>query len=468
MAPRYKPFEKDLSDISPDDLATLKDVHEGWHVEYKSELIKPRDLAKSLSSFANQFGGWIFFGVLEDKKSRVAGSFPGIPNSEVPDALESVRNASKDRISPEVFYNPQVFEGPIDSIELPVDRSIIVIQIPEGADCPYVHNDGRIYRRIDDASDPKPETDRARLDLLIERGNRARSLLANRVTQIPDISAEERHRSYIHMSIISDPYETLGHEYSAGFSKFSEIMRQSGLLFDNIYPKSGGYIARRTKGENAHNRVLTWEFSRHCHSFITFPVPPLRLDGADSDLPPDTIYDQFNSMLIENGLSEARILNLNFTMVALMYMIKCHRQLAWHANIRGPFYVKAYLQNIWRTVPFVDLPAFLKHISEYGFPVLQDRNILVPHGHSLDTFLLLPEHAIPESELINSEEVRFFHMIDSFAITYRILEAFGITPETVKPLSGLISRYVRLRGVRNNDRCSLHRSPPERRSDRDL
>ena len=445
MASRYTPFEKDLSDILPDDLATLKDVHEGWYVEYKSELIKPRDLAKSLSSFANQLGGWIFFGVLEDQKLHVAESFPGIPDSEVADALESIKNASKDLINPDVFYNFRIVKDPINSIDLPTGRSIIVIRIPQGADSPYVHNDGRIYRRIADSSDPKPETDRSRLDLLIERGGQARSRLANLVTQIPDVSRGEENQCYIHLSIISDPYETLGHQYSAGFSKFSELMRQSGLLFDNIYPKSGGYIARRTKNENPNNRVLTWEFSRHCHSFITFPVPPLKLDGTESDLPPDTIYNQFNSMLIENRLIGSQILNLNFTMVALMYMIKCHRQLAWHANVRGPFYVKAYLENIWRTVPFVDLPAFLRHISEYGFPVLQDRNVLVPHGHSLDTFVLLSEHDIPESELTNSKEVDFFHIIDSFAITYHILEAFGITPETVKPQSELIRRYVRLK-----------------------
>ena len=445
MASRYTPFEIELSDISPEDLATLKDVHEGWYVEYKSKLIEPRKIAKSLSSFANQLGGWIFFGVLEDGNFHVAESFPGILNSEVPSALESIRNASKDLINPEVFYNFRIFKGPIGALELPADRSIIVVQIPQGAECPYVHNDGRIYLRIADASDPEPETDRSRLDLLIERGNQARSRLTDLVTQIPEVSEGEENRSYIHLSIISDPYETLGHQYSAGFSKFSELMRQSGLLFDNIYPTSGGYIARRTKNENPHNRVLTWEFSRHCHSFITFPVPLLKSEAADSGLPADSIYDQFNSMLIENRLGGSRILNLNFTMVALMYMTKCHRQLASHAKVRGPFYVKAYLENIWRTVPFVDLPAFLKHISEYGFPVLQDRNILVPHGHSLDTFVLLPEHEIPESELTNSNEVDLFHIIDSFAITYHILEAFGITPETVKPLSELIRRYVRLK-----------------------
>ena len=150
MNSRYTPFETDLSNISQDDLATLKNVHEGWYVEYKSELIKPRDLAKSLASFANQLGGWIFFGVSEDRKSQVAKSFPGIPDSDVSSALESIRNASKDLINPDVFYISRVFRGPIESLGLTSGRSIIVVQIPQGADCPYVHNDGRIYRRIAD------------------------------------------------------------------------------------------------------------------------------------------------------------------------------------------------------------------------------------------------------------------------------------------------------------------------------
>ena len=442
MAYRYTPFEKELSEISPDDLATLKDVYEGWYVDYKSELIKSRKIAKSLSSFANQLGGWIFFGVLEDGDLHVAKSFPGIPNSEVSDALESIRNASKDLISPDVFYSFRVFKGPIPSLKLPSDKSIIVIRIPQGADCPYVHNDGRIYRRIADSSDPKPETDRARLDLLIERGDQARSRLEDLVTQIPNVSKGEENQCYIHFSIISDPYEILGHHYSAGFSEFSELMRHSGLQFDNIYPKSGGYIARQTKNNDPFKRVLTWEFSRHCHSFITFPVPLLQPEASDSGLPANSIYNQFNSKLIENQLDPPRIVDLNSTLVAFMAMIRCHRCLVSHANVKGPFYVKAYLENIWRAVPFIDTPAFLNHVSEYGFPVVQDTDVLVPNGNSLDTFVVLPERDAPKSEAISSQEEAIDQIMDAFEIGSYVLEAFGITPKVMKDPKHLIVRYL--------------------------
>ena len=216
MPSRYTPFEKDLPDISQDDLATLKNVHEGWYVEYKAELITPRALAKSLSSFANQLGGWIFFGVSENRESHVAESFPGIADSDVPTALESIKNASKDLLSPDVFYSSRVFKGPIDSLGLQSSRSIIVVQVPEGVNSPYVHNDGRIYRRIADSSDPKPETDRSRLDMLTERGKQARSRLADRVTRIPVVSKGEENQCYIHIIIMSDPYEIMSHRYFFG------------------------------------------------------------------------------------------------------------------------------------------------------------------------------------------------------------------------------------------------------------
>ena len=71
MNHRYRPFEKELFELSGDDLAGLRHVHEGWYVEYKSESIKPRDIAKSLASFANQLGGWLFVGVSEDRKRDI-------------------------------------------------------------------------------------------------------------------------------------------------------------------------------------------------------------------------------------------------------------------------------------------------------------------------------------------------------------------------------------------------------------
>lgn len=58
---RHNPFESHLSDILPSALQKLFAVSDGWYVEYKSQAIAMKAIAKSLSAFANQYGGWLVF-----------------------------------------------------------------------------------------------------------------------------------------------------------------------------------------------------------------------------------------------------------------------------------------------------------------------------------------------------------------------------------------------------------------------
>ena len=51
VEPRGYPFDKDISDLLAEDLEGLRQVHEGWYVEYKAEAISPRQIAKGLSAF---------------------------------------------------------------------------------------------------------------------------------------------------------------------------------------------------------------------------------------------------------------------------------------------------------------------------------------------------------------------------------------------------------------------------------
>ena len=274
----YRPFADNLSEVSPEDLGRLRDVHEGWYVEYKQQLIGNRELAKSLSSFSNQYGGWLFLGVKEDSKDHVADSFPGIPDSQVNPALDSIRNVAKDLLNPPVFYNVRLFPGPIDSIGLGAGHSIIVIQVPEGPNSPYIHNDGRIYRRVGDSSQPVPVTDRSTFDLLAQRGEEARKGLAERVLWSPVTSKGEENQPYIHLSILSDPYEIFGHWYGKRFEHFAETMKGYTLPFDNLFSMSGGFIARQVGRNDPYKRILTWHFSRSCHSFVTFPISTLQAE----------------------------------------------------------------------------------------------------------------------------------------------------------------------------------------------
>ena len=314
-----------------------------------------------------------------------------------------------------------------------------------------MHNDGRIYRRIADSSDPKPETDRSRLDLLIERGKTARSRLADRVTRIPTVSKGEENQCYIHLSITSDPYETMGHWYSAGVSKFSERMHEPSIRFDNIYSKSRGFVARQVQNNDPQYRLLTWEFSRHCHSFITIPIQRAVQAATGTSRPEGTIYDAFMSVVRECKLDEMQVLDLNLVLIGLLSIVRRHRRLVWHAKVKGPFFVKAHLENIWRTVPFVDLPAFYSHIEDHGLPIVQDTDAIVPQGTSLETFVVLPERDAPETDSLGSTDEILDYILEAIKIGIHILEALGVPRQIMLQPQDLFLRYFNYNASSAND-----------------
>ena len=428
---RYTPFDKGFEDISASDLATLRNVAEGWYVEYKSQLPITRDLAKSLSSFANQRGGCLFIGVQENPDSTVAGEFPGVEKDEVPKVLESIRNAAKDIVRPQVPYVTRTLEGPIDPIGLGSGRCIVVVQVPEGNDTPYIHNDGRIYIRIGDSSSPTSAKDRSTFDLLYQRGERKRAYLKELVEKSPELSEAEEGQCYIHLSILSDPYGTLGHWYEGTFSDFAESMRGTNIPFDNVYTAPNGFIARQVNNNDRYFRVLTWEFSRSCHSFITIPFPVLPLIEPAEPITPEArraweMYPtgmNFVSSLLRKRLTTSRVLNLNILLPLLRVIFSRHRTLVGQANVRGPFYVKALIDNVWRTVPFVDVEEYITHVEEFDIPVVQDSRMLVPSGTSIGSFVMSPElENVPsESEGISDK--------GAIVIWVRIMEALGIPGE---------------------------------------
>lgn len=252
----YNPFGKSLNELSTSDLGILKNIAEGWYVEYKGELITNRNIAKAISAFANHFGGWLFFGIVSDASARTAQSFPGIPASEVATLEERIKNAVKDLIQPEPFYNHVLLRGPNSDIGLAEDRVIVAVAIPSGVNPPYIM-DGKIYRRIADSSEPKPETDRTTIDLLCERGLNARNRLEKFISEAPALSKAEKDFSSLHFIITSDPYLEAGLMYNYGFSRFAEIMSKSPIPFDNIYTKSNGFIARQAKHNAPSNFILT-------------------------------------------------------------------------------------------------------------------------------------------------------------------------------------------------------------------
>jgi hypothetical protein len=428
---RFTPFDKAQDELSAEDLESLREVREGWYVEYKSQLPSTRNLAKSLSSFANQYGGWLFLGVDETPDSLTAGTCLGIESEKLPEVLESLRNAAKDIVRPQVAYQHRVLEGPVETIGLSSNRSVVVVRVPEGSNTPYIHNDGRIYIRIGDSSSPIPATDKATFDLLYRRGEDRRSYLKALIERSPELSREEEDNSYLHLSILSDPYQTLGHWYQGTYSEFCTTMGGVSIPFDNIYTATDGFIARQVTTNNRYNRLLTWEFSRDCNSFVTIPIPTLPLQNSDVILANDmeagwepySIGVEFRSSLVSKELDESRILNLNLLLPLVGAIVSRHRRIVGQANVRGPFYIKARIENVWRAVPFVDISEYMTHVEKFDFPVVQASDLMVPTGTSLDTFVFSPEL---ESVPAESEKITYDGPVEMWL---EIMQALGIPRE---------------------------------------
>ena len=129
---------------------------------------------------------------------------------------------------------------------------------------------------------------------------------------------------------------------------------------------------------------------------------------------------KFALSLLRKKLTTSRVLNLNILLPILGAIFSRHRTLVGQANVRGPFYVKALIDNVWRTVPFVDVEEYITHVEEFDIPVVQDSRMLVPSGTSIGSFVMSPE-----LENVPSESEGFF---DNGAITIwiRIMQALGI------------------------------------------
>ena len=423
-------------------------------MEYKSKGRKPRELAKSLSSFANRSGGWLFLGIQEDPADNTAASFPGVPAAEVPSIVEQLRNAAKDLLQPTVPFMHHALQGPLAAISLPAGRSIIVVRIPEGASTPYVHNDGRVYVRTGDSSSPIPANDRATLDLLHRKREEKTSLLRSLVDRRPEVSKAEGEVGYLHLIVCSDPFQVLGHRYGGSYSDFCAVMAASPLPFDNMYSSQDGFIARQARNNVHYNRLLTWEFSRACNSFVTLPIPVLQAplmypDGSLGDLGDWTTYTQgerFARLLGECDLSSARVLNLNLLVTLFVTMIARHRTLAGRADVTGPFFIKAHLDNVWRTIPFIDTEEYMNHVEAFGLPIVQDSDVTAPPGGWPEGFV-----AAPELDRIPSEDEHGPHDV-AIRIWAAVMQSLGIPGEVLNKSATQVLGAAAEEAKRHRDR----------------
>lgn len=424
-----------------DNLAILRNVAEGWYVEYKSQIVPVKSIAKSIAAFANHYGGWLFYGIGEaNDGSNTAGDFPGLDQGEVELLIERIRNAAKDVVNPSPYYEYKILTGPCAEIGLPDNKSVVVILIPSGPNAPYIHSDGRIYRRIADSSDPKPETDRFILDQLWQRGQSSQAKLTSFLQTELTLSKGEDETCYIELFFLPDPLGASGQRSNLKFAKFIELMTDTttpgiSVLCDNFYTMADGFVGRDVNINNPYNLVLTWRHFRNGFSVISVPfsstlIGEIRSGGWLHGYEQENAFVQ---LIQDRRHNDSYLLDINQLLFMVMGIITQQRRLMEHGDIKGPLYAKAVLRNIWRRVPFLDTERYIRQISEHGLPVIQFSEEFAPPGTTFDSLVLIPENDTEDDETQDENEpIRNQARSASYILGY-ILNAIGIPIKTILP-----------------------------------
>jgi hypothetical protein len=241
----YNPFNKELFELTEEDLKTLidKEITEGWYIEYKSaipvtnnnsEKLDNLKISKSVSSFANTKGGWIFWGISCNSKNNPTElngvNIEGFKNFE--DQISQIINSN---INPNPFYQ-------FKSIYLNNGNMVFVIKIEESPTPPYITSQGVIFQRENNES--KPVKERYIIEKLNEKTNEYyNSIELFSTFNLPQPKVQsDWNQTFLELYLLPLPYDNFK------FNKFYEsvFFKQVALRFyqnvdinfDNDNPKS--------------------------------------------------------------------------------------------------------------------------------------------------------------------------------------------------------------------------------------
>lgn len=451
---QYSPFDRPIGDLQSIDLAILKSVSEGWYVDYKRDLIDARAMAKALSAFANTYGGWLFIGVDErSKDDPVAHKFPGLTEREVDVALQRLRKSAADHISPTPFFRTTVVRGPCTEIDLAAGLSVVVVEVPQSPTAPHIHRDGRIYRRVADGSEPRPETDRFLLDQLWRRTEPIREMTREWIEQDPEFSKAEAETPYLRLLLCIDPWRQREIRLDTPLSQIRKVMSGQdrnlpSIPFDTIYSTTGGFVARQVRNNDPHDFVMTWRCRHNLRCDVVIPLPlyapgdfnelALVLDGYQHGV-------SFIDILRKHGFAHPRIVDLNLVMNILTGVVSQYRRLLQMTDAQSEFFFKARVLNAWRIVPFVDTASVLGEFSEHGLPMVLDNTVTVPTGSDPDSFVHIgeqkPEFGEQKSGAIQAGVV-FGLIATAFGVPF-VLEGETESDSGVVPYSEFLAAGAR-------------------------
>ena len=389
----YYPFKNPLDKLNGSDLKLLTDVAEGWYVDYKSQDLGARKNGQHLSSFANQYGGWLFFGIKEDRNTQTAGTFVGIDNSKLESIRVSLREGSSAHVQPEVYYEDKVIYGPILEVDLPEDRFILLVYVPKGLKSPYVHSSGRIYRRVADHSDPKPETDRFLLDALWKRSRDMLDRWGEFLSKTPLLSSQQQGSTWIHIFIVPDVYKERPHKILSydDFLVLGSSSAESGTWapMNRIVTTSNGYLAQQANEPRAELTPLSFRWWYGGNARFSIPLNTYDIPSFRNLIGKYEFAEEYLSVIQKQNFRSIKIADFTKVLIALIALVNQYISLRKVTRDSRTLYARIIIENVTMISPFLDEPGFIRRVNENGVPVVEDSKICMPQHASVERLIRL-------------------------------------------------------------------------------
>jgi len=428
----YYPFDNKLENLKGNDLALLRQIAEGWYIDYKVQGLKIPEFAKHLSAFANQFGGWLIIGVSENNDgSRTASEFPGIDKSDVEKISRDIREASAAHINPEVLYEEKVIEGPINEIGLNKGKSIIIIGIPMSLNTPHIHSSGRIYRRLADQSKPKEEVDRYILDDLWKRGNNHRNKKTEFLTKIPRLPDSQSDSPWVH--IFFSPSESqLSPSVKLKFDEFSQIVTNSDQSILGVHAPmqainttSDGFIARQIKGNDPSLASLSIRWWHDGSVRLDIPLNAYDFSSFLDTHEKNKYAKQYCDLACDAGYKQIKIVDYSIFVQAAASLTNCYIHMLNATNDKRDVYSCFSLRNVFHTSPYVDSESFMNRINKFSLPLTMDQDIRVPKEPSEEN-MFFHDSKKRDIDYSNNKEYLALPFLYCWPVVFRLFESTGI------------------------------------------
>jgi hypothetical protein len=386
----YNPFDKPIGDkLSADDLQMLveREVAEGYFVEYKREFLANKTIGLSIASFANTYGGWFIVGVEAD--NHIASKVRGFNLATYPEPVAKVREIAKTHIDPVPIFFPQV-------VKLQDDKAVLVVYISGDQETPFISKDGRVYRRTYDSSNPIPEKDRYAIDRLVDAGRDQAKQFEIFCRDERTFSAAEEGQGWVKLFISPYPLDPIEKRLDLVSSEGVErliLLSQSpvklrvaeagqswNLGTGNIPFNSGqttgrSVILRYVEPSEVDLNSLTTELfiDGRAKFFIPlFHVPVAREENID----------EFKSSQVKQALSRnwatdqeyktqlLRFFDMGRLWSIVAILLSFYQEWLGEDHCVTDFKVAVLVEDVWRTVPFLDLDEWGVHVQKCGLPVV--------------------------------------------------------------------------------------------------